>query len=88
MTGQCRNGKPIKVDCRMLSVAAITAAPRYLAKVELDSTPATRDIVTRSREDIKEKLSNGVFSVTGHTGGPNSLHNLPENTIYLTQTSK
>lgn len=82
MTGQCRNGKPIKVDGRMLSVAAITAAPRYLAKAELDSTPATRDIVTRSREDIKEKLSNGVFEISVSRSQVTLAGQIPY-TIYL-----
>jgi phenylalanine ammonia-lyase len=76
LTGQRRNGKPIKIDGRTLSIAAITAASHYLAEVELDSTPATRDIGARFREVIEERLSNGVFEISANRSqvtlaGPN-----------------
>lgn len=75
-----------------MSIAAITAASRYLAKIELDSNPTTRDIVTRSRGVVEEKLSNGVCIYglsTGFGGSGNfcALFDIPFNASYISPIS-
>ena len=48
-----RNGKSVSVDDQMLSIAAVTAATRYQARVELDGSSMLRKV-------IAEKIESGA----------------------------
>lgn len=73
-----RNGKPVKVDGRTLSVAAVTAAARYHAKVKLDDTPTTRARLAKSRKVITDKVETGtsVYGLSTGFGGSGELLSL------------
>lgn len=66
-----RSGKPVVLDGKTLSIAAVTAASRYNASVELDGSPVIKGRVQRSREimhkKVQEKLS--IYGVSTGFGG-------------------
>jgi phenylalanine ammonia-lyase len=66
-----RNGKSVTVDGHTLSIAAITAAARYHASVELDGAPSIKARVENSRKVITDKVSKGlsVYGVSTGFGG-------------------
>ncbi|KIK69061.1 hypothetical protein GYMLUDRAFT_35104 [Collybiopsis luxurians FD-317 M1] len=64
-------GKNVTVDGKTLSIAAIVAASRYQASVELDQLPKTREKVDKSRNALSDKIDNGisVYGVSTGFGG-------------------
>lgn len=64
-------GKNVTVDGKTLSMAAIVAASRYHASVELDQSPKTKEKVDKSRNAISDKIDNGisVYGVSTGFGG-------------------
>jgi phenylalanine ammonia-lyase len=66
-----RNGKTVKVDGQTLSIAAVAAAARYHAKVELDDSPTTRARLAKSRKVITDKVESGtsVYGLSTGFGG-------------------
>jgi phenylalanine ammonia-lyase len=66
-----RNGKSVLVDGLTLSIPAITAAARYLAPVQIDGAPSTKQRVANSRAVIAEKVKQGVsiYGVSTGFGG-------------------
>ena len=66
-----RSGKSVVVDGHSLSIAAVTAAARYSAQVEVDPSPAVADRVGRSRDVIAQKVAAGtsVYGLTTGFGG-------------------
>ncbi|KAF5383479.1 hypothetical protein D9757_006119 [Collybiopsis confluens] len=66
-----RCGKNVTVDGKTLSIAAIVAASRYHASVELDHSPKTKEKVDKSRNAISDKIDNGisVYGVSTGFGG-------------------
>ncbi|KAF5367517.1 hypothetical protein D9758_003626 [Tetrapyrgos nigripes] len=67
-----RNGEEtVKVDGQTLSIAAVTAAARYNAPVELDNSPHIKDRVTKSRAVISKKVEGGasVYGLSTGFGG-------------------
>ena len=51
-----RNGKSVSVDGRTLSIAAVTAATRYQARVELDGSSMLHKV-------IAEKIESGASAL-------------------------
>jgi phenylalanine ammonia-lyase len=51
-----RSGKPVVLDGKTLSIAAVTAASRYNASVELDGSPLIKGRVERSRNILHQKV--------------------------------
>jgi len=66
-----RNGKPITIDGHTLSIAAVAAAARFNAQVELTNSPATKQIVKKSRAVIDGKVAIGasIYGVSTGFGG-------------------
>jgi phenylalanine ammonia-lyase len=66
-----RNGKSVKVDGHTLSIAAVTAAARYNAVVDLDQSPLTKEQVAKSRAVIASKVESGasVYGLSTGFGG-------------------
>ncbi|OSX61632.1 hypothetical protein POSPLADRAFT_1057403 [Postia placenta MAD-698-R-SB12] len=66
-----KNGTPVLVDGKTLSIPAVTAAARYQASVTLDEAPAIKDQVARSRAVIVDKVSSetSVYGVSTGFGG-------------------
>ncbi|KAJ7188641.1 L-Aspartase-like protein [Mycena filopes] len=64
-------GKPVVLDGETLSIAAVTAASRYNASVQLDASPAIKSRVQRSHEIIQQKVAgkSSVYGVTTGFGG-------------------
>ncbi|KAJ7076829.1 L-Aspartase-like protein [Mycena belliarum] len=63
-----RSGKPVILDGERLSIAAVTAASRYNASVELDGSPLIKNRVQQSR-DFLHKQVQGKSSIYGVTTG-------------------
>ncbi len=61
----------MKVDGHTLSIAAVTAAARYNATVDLDASPQVKAGVMKSRAVIADKVDNGtsVYGVSTGFGG-------------------
>ncbi len=75
-----RHGKPVTLDGKTLSIAAVAAASRYQASVELTSSPEVKRRVARSREVLAGKVDNGisVYGVsTGFGGSADTRTDLP-----------
>ncbi|KAG7440004.1 phenylalanine ammonia-lyase [Guyanagaster necrorhizus] len=66
-----RNGRAVKVDGHTLSIAAVTAAARYNATVDLDVSPQVKASVMKSRAVIADKVDNGtsIYGVSTGFGG-------------------
>ncbi|KAJ4483835.1 L-Aspartase-like protein [Lentinula aciculospora] len=64
-------GKNVTVDGKTLSIAAIVAASRHGASVQLDQSPRTKERVDQSRKTIADKVDNGisVYGVSTGFGG-------------------
>lgn len=75
-----RAGQPVKVDGETISIAAVTAAARYHASVQLDQSPATRERISKSRKHLADKVDNGIsiYGVsTGFGGSADTRTDLP-----------
>jgi phenylalanine ammonia-lyase len=66
-----RDGKPITIDGHSLSIAAVTAAARFNAQIELTDSPITKHNVKKSRAAIDNKIASGtsVYGVSTGFGG-------------------
>ncbi|KAJ7350459.1 L-Aspartase-like protein [Mycena albidolilacea] len=66
-----RSGKPVVLDGKTLSIAAVTAASRYNASVELDGSPLIKGRVERSRNILHQKVQgkSSIYGVTTGFGG-------------------
>ncbi|KAJ7686468.1 L-Aspartase-like protein [Mycena rosella] len=66
-----RSGTPVTLDGQTLSIAAVTAASRYNASVQLDGSPAIKNRVQRSRALIHKKVEekSSVYGVSTGFGG-------------------
>ncbi|KAF9033255.1 phenylalanine ammonia-lyase [Hymenopellis radicata] len=66
-----KNGRPVNVDGHNLSLAAVTAAARYNASIQLDESAAVKEGVEKSRAVIAEKVEQGtsVYGVSTGFGG-------------------
>jgi phenylalanine ammonia-lyase len=66
-----RNGKPFFVDGSTLSIAAVAAAARHNAIVELDASLKIKERVFRSRNVITDKVAKGtsVYGLSTGFGG-------------------
>ncbi|KAJ7733549.1 L-Aspartase-like protein [Mycena maculata] len=66
-----RSGKPVVLDGQTLSIAAVTAASRYNASVELGASPLLKDRVQRSRAILQKKVEekSSVYGVSTGFGG-------------------
>jgi phenylalanine ammonia-lyase len=66
-----RNGKPVAIDGHTLSIAAVTAAARFNAQVELTSSSVALQNVKKSRAVIDGKVASGisVYGVSTGFGG-------------------
>ncbi|KAF5348633.1 hypothetical protein D9758_006871 [Tetrapyrgos nigripes] len=66
-----KNGQPVVVDGKTLSIAAVTAASRYNASVQLDHSSQVKERVDKSRKLIKDKVENGIsiYGVSTGFGG-------------------
>lgn len=66
-----RNGKTVTVDGQTLSIAAVTAASRYHASVQLTDSPKVQERVAKSRKIMGDKVDNGisVYGVSTGFGG-------------------
>ncbi|KAJ7435165.1 L-Aspartase-like protein [Mycena galericulata] len=66
-----RSGKPVVIDGQTLSIAAVTAAARYNASVELNGSPLVKDRVERSRALIHKKVEekSSIYGVSTGFGG-------------------
>ncbi|KAG7091014.1 Phenylalanine ammonia-lyase str11 [Marasmius oreades] len=64
-------GKLVNVDGENLSIAAITAAARYQASVQLDASSAVKERMIKSRKLLTDKIDNGlsIYGVTTGFGG-------------------
>jgi hypothetical protein len=56
-----RSGKPVVLDGKTLSIAAVTAVSRYGASVQLDGSPSIKNRVQRSRDVIEKKIQVSTF---------------------------
>ena len=76
LTTPSRSGKSVVVDGQSLSIAAVTAAARYNAQVEIDPSPAVADRVGRSRDVIAQKVAAGtsVYGLTTGFGGSGTCY--------------
>ena len=77
-----RDGKPITIDGHTLSIAAVTAAARFNAQVELTGSSTTRQNVEKSRAVIDGKIASGtsVYGVsTGFGGSGTQMSNFGNN---------
>lgn len=66
-----KSGKPVKVDGRSLSVAAVAATARHHARVEIHNVPSVRSRMDQSRKVITDKVENGtsVYGLSTGFGG-------------------
>jgi phenylalanine ammonia-lyase len=66
-----RDGKPITIDGHTLSIAAVAAAARFNAQVELTGSSATKQKVKKGRAVIDEKVASGtsIYGVSTGFGG-------------------
>lgn len=66
-----RNGEPVVVDGQSLSVAAITSAARYGARVTLDGSSQIQERVAASQLALRSKIDNNtsVYGVSTGFGG-------------------
>ncbi|RDB24836.1 Phenylalanine ammonia-lyase [Hypsizygus marmoreus] len=66
-----KNGQPVIVDGQHLSIAAVTAASRYNATVNLDKSPSVATRMEKSRDVITTKIAAGtsVYGVSTGFGG-------------------
>ncbi|KIY50277.1 phenylalanine ammonia-lyase [Fistulina hepatica ATCC 64428] len=66
-----RNGRPVLVDGKTLSVAGVVAAARYGAGIDLDSSPTVRETIGKSRAVVDDKMDAGlsVYGVSTGFGG-------------------
>ncbi|KAL0581349.1 Protein pal1 [Marasmius crinis-equi] len=66
-----QSGKPIKVDGETISIAAVTAAARYQASVQLDNSPNVKERMKKSRKALADKVDNGIsiYGVSTGFGG-------------------
>ncbi|KAG5647103.1 hypothetical protein DXG03_001474 [Asterophora parasitica] len=66
-----RCGRPVAVDGHNLSIAAVAAASRYHATVELDQSPDVQARMKKSRDVITSKVQAGtsVYGVSTGFGG-------------------
>jgi len=66
-----KNGMPVIVDGQTLSIAAVTAAARYHASVNLDRSSTIKERVFKSRSIISEKVESGasVYGLSTGFGG-------------------
>ncbi|KAK7045621.1 transmembrane protein [Paramarasmius palmivorus] len=64
-------GKPVRVDGETVSIAAVTAAARYHASVELDQSSTVRERLDKSRAHLSDKVNNGIsiYGVSTGFGG-------------------
>jgi hypothetical protein len=69
--GLRRDGKPITIDGHTLSIAAVAAAARFNAQVELTGSSATKQDVKTSRAVFDGKIASGisVYGVSTGFGG-------------------
>ncbi|KAF9256984.1 phenylalanine ammonia-lyase [Marasmius fiardii PR-910] len=66
-----RAGKSVKIDGENLSISAVTAAARFNAAVQLDTSSTVKDRMTKSRKALTDKIDNGlsIYGVTTGFGG-------------------
>lgn len=66
-----RSGKAVTIDGQALSIAAVTAAARYHARVELDDSSSVKERVQKSRNAIASKIDSGksVYGLSTGFGG-------------------
>ncbi|THU85713.1 phenylalanine ammonia-lyase [Dendrothele bispora CBS 962.96] len=66
-----RNGRPVLVDGKNISIAAVTAASRYNAAVQLDRSSQVKGRIDKSRAVLNDKVDNGisVYGVSTGFGG-------------------
>lgn len=66
-----KNGKSVTVDGQSLSIAAVTAASRHHASVELTNSSKTKDLVAQSRKVMADKVDAGIsiYGVSTGFGG-------------------
>ncbi|KAJ7354146.1 L-Aspartase-like protein [Mycena albidolilacea] len=66
-----RSGKPVVLDGKTLSIAAVTAVSRYGASVQLDGSPSIKNRVQRSRDVIEKKIQekSSIYGVSTGVGG-------------------
>ena len=70
-----RNGKVVNIDGQTLSIAAVVAAARYQAAVQLDNSSHIQERLHKSRAVIASKVSNGasVYGLSTGFGGSGEL---------------
>lgn len=78
-----RSGKPVVLDGQTLSIAAVTAASRYSASVQLDGSPLIRGRVQRSQDLISKKVKekSSIYGVSTGFGG--SAHTRTDQPLVL-----
>jgi phenylalanine ammonia-lyase len=66
-----RSGKPVILDGQTLSIAAVTAASRYNASIQLDASPTIKNRVQRSRAVMHKKVEekSSIYGVSTGFGG-------------------
>ncbi|KAG6902375.1 hypothetical protein C0995_000937 [Termitomyces sp. Mi166 len=66
-----RLGRPVTIDGQNLSIAAVTAASRYSANVDLSNSPTIAARIDKSRDVITAKIKAGasVYGVSTGFGG-------------------
>ncbi|KAJ6593526.1 L-Aspartase-like protein [Mycena capillaripes] len=75
-----RSGKPVVLDGQTLSIAAVTAASRYSASVQLDGSPRIKNRVQRGHNIIRKKVQekSSIYGVsTGYGGSANTRTDQP-----------
>lgn len=87
--GSFRSGASISVDGQTLSIAAVTAAARYGAKIELDSSPRLKEKIAKSRKVITDKVESGtsVYGLSTGFGGSGMLQIPASSSTTLTSVS-
>ncbi|KII91372.1 hypothetical protein PLICRDRAFT_696444 [Plicaturopsis crispa FD-325 SS-3] len=78
-----KNGKPVIIDGHTLSIPAVTAAARYYASVELDSSSSVKTRVSKSRNALATKVANGTSVYGVNTGFGGSADTRTDNTLAL-----
>ncbi|KAJ6589813.1 L-Aspartase-like protein [Mycena vulgaris] len=66
-----RSGKPVILDGQTLSIAAVTAASRYNASIQLDGSPLIKNRVQRGHAVIHKKVEekSSIYGVSTGFGG-------------------
>ncbi|KAF7353930.1 Phenylalanine ammonia-lyase [Mycena venus] len=66
-----RSGKPVVLDGKTLSIAAVTATSRYNASVQLDGSPTIKGRVQQGRDIIHKKVQekSSIYGVSTGFGG-------------------